>query len=103
MEPSDPAGGGAAVRAGGGGRTGTQPVRSSTRILKRPKRDFSPPSSPPKKSSNYIRGFFSVLLSSGWIFLVRPPIYVSILAVKTRWLPKSVMGISDIEEVVKRR
>ena len=61
MDPSDPAGGGAAVRAGGGGRTGTQPVRSSTRILKRPKRDFSPPSSPPKKSSNYILDIFSVL------------------------------------------
>ena len=40
--------------AGRSTATTTQPVRASTRILKRPKRDFSPPASPPKKSSKLL-------------------------------------------------
>ena len=71
MEPSDPAGGGVGIRAGGagGGRTGTQPVRSSTRILKRPKRDFSPPSSPPKKSSKYTTDLSVFFWLDGFLLL----------------------------------
>ncbi len=66
MDDAGPGGarGGVGEAVGGGGagsnKTTTTttatglPLRTSTRILKRPKRDFSPPTSPPKKPREHL-------------------------------------------------